>query len=323
MLARLQQLTTIGLALIALLWAVACWRAGHPHWGAAGAAAALLGYAAVLGIEFILLSKVNRHDPSPPATVRQLVQAWWGEVLSAPRVFCWRQPFFSQRWPDHLPDTAAGRPGLLLVHGFVCNRGLWNSWYPRLRDAGVAYVGVNLEPVFGSIDDYVPVIESAVRRLEQATGQPPVVVAHSMGGVAFRRWWAEQADPRRIGHLVTIGSPHRGTWLAGAAFSPNGRQMRLNSGWLEALAMRENAAHRALTTCFYSHCDNIVFPATNATLPGADNRHLVGTAHVHLAERDEPYAEVMRRLLPLRDRSGGNSASTVAASATAGRLRET
>ena len=298
MLARLQQFTTLGLALTALVWAWACWRSGRPVLGLAGALVIVAAYAVILGIEFVLLALANRGDPAPRASPRQLFLAWWGEVLSAPKVFCWRQPFRSQRWPDHLPDAPAGRRGLLLVHGFVCNRGLWNTWYPRLQDAGVPYLAVNLEPVFGSIDAYVPAIEAAVRRLEQATGLPPVVVAHSMGGVAVRRWWVEQANPGRLSHLVTIGSPHRGTWLAKAAFSPNGRQMRLNSPWLQDLLDRETAAQRRRTTCFFSHCDNIVFPASNATLPGADNRHVAGTAHVHLAEREEPYAEALRHLLP-------------------------
>ena len=36
-------------------------------------------------------------------------------------------------------------------------------------------------------------------------------------------------------------------------------------------------------TCWYSNCDNIVFPASVATLPGADNRFVPGVAHVELA----------------------------------------
>jgi triacylglycerol lipase len=91
---------------------------------------------------------------------------------AAPQVFCWRQPFFSQRWPDHLPADAQGRRGVLLVHGFVCNRGVWNPWLQRLHARDVPFVAVNLEPVFGSIDDYVGILEQAVRRLEAATGKP-------------------------------------------------------------------------------------------------------------------------------------------------------
>jgi len=305
-LARLQQATTLGALLLAALWAGLLARAGHPGWAVAGAALIVGGYAVVLALEFALLRAAHGDDPTPRATPGQLVRAWWGEVHTAPAVFCWRQPFRSRRYADTVPEEVAGespqgappaRRGVLLVHGFVCNRGLWNPWLVRLRAAGVPVVAVNLEPVFGSIDDYVPCIEAAVRRLERHTGRPPVVVAHSMGGLALRRWWAGQGgDAARVHHAITIGTPHHGTWLARFALSPNGRQMRQGNAWLQALAAGEPAARRARFTCFYGHCDNIVFPPRTATLPGAHNRHLAGVAHVHMAACDEPWQELQRRL---------------------------
>ncbi len=298
MLARLQQATTLGALLLAALWALVSWRAGHPGWALAGALMVVGGYAVVLGIEFALLHLAHGDDPTPPASAAQMFRAWWGEVQSAPTVFCWRQPFFSHRWPDQLPDGAQGRRGVLLVHGFVCNRGLWNPWLQRLRSADVPVVAVNLEPVFGSIDDYIPLIEQAVQQLERCTGLAPVVVAHSMGGLAVRRWWVEHGDDSRVHHAVTIGTPHRGTWLARFAMSRNARQMQQVSRWLQALAAREPAARSQGFTCFYSHCDNIVFPAATATLPGADNRHLPGVAHVHMADHAAPFAELQRWLRP-------------------------
>ena len=39
----------------------------------------------------------------------------------------------------------------------------------------------------------------------------------------------------------------------------------------------------ALFTCWYSNCDNIVFPASTAALAGADNRFVDGLAHVQMA----------------------------------------
>jgi triacylglycerol lipase len=218
------------------------------------------------------------------------------EVCAAPRVFCWRQPFFSQRFPDHLPTGAQGRRGVLLVHGFVCNRGLWNPWFEKLMRNDTPFVAVNLEPVFGSIDDTIAIIEAGVRQLEDCTGVPPVVVAHSMGGLALRRWWAENGDDGRIHHAITIGTPHHGTWLARFAMSRNTRQMRRHSPWLATLAAREPLGRGARFTCFYSHCDNIVFPPATATLPGADNRHLPGQPHVHMADRPEPWVELQRWL---------------------------
>ncbi|MDP1535525.1 MAG: permease [Rubrivivax sp.] len=272
------------------------WRAGAPGWAAAGALLIIFGYALVLGVEFMLLARLNRSDPAPPASARLLLSAWWGEVCSAPTVFCWRQPFRSRHWPDHLPAQAQGRRGLLLIHGFVCNRGIWNRWYARLQALGIAHVAVNLEPVFGPIDASAAIVEAAVRQLEDTTGLAPVVVAHSMGGLALRHWWALPGNAARVHHAITLGTPHHGTWLARFAFSANGRQMRRGGAWLQALAQRETPGLAAQFTCFYSHCDNIVFPASTATLAGADNRHLPGQAHVHMVDRPEPFEAVLSRL---------------------------
>jgi len=38
-----------------------------------------------------------------------------------------------------------------------------------------------------------------------------------------------------------------------------------------------------LFTCWYSNCDNIVFPATTAALAGAEHRLVEGVAHVQMA----------------------------------------
>lgn len=295
MLARLQQGITLGLLAAIAAWAFWALQAGRPGLAAAGALCIAFGYAAVLALEFALLHRVHGDDPTPRASPAQLLSAWWGEVLSAPLVFCWRQPFRSHRWPDHLPGDSQGRRGVVLVHGFVCNRGVWNPWLERLHRQGVPFVAVNLEPVFGAIDDYVGGIEAAVQRIERATGQAPVVVAHSMGGLALRRWWVEH-DDTRVHHALTIGTPHRGTWLARFAMTRNARQMRQLSSFLQTLARREPPTRSARFSCFYSHCDNIVFPPTSATLPGADNRHLPGVAHVHMAGRPEPWDELMRWL---------------------------
>jgi len=298
MLARLQQFTTLGALLLALLWAVGFWRSGHPGWAVAGAWLIVAGHALVLGVEFMLLTRVHGDDPTPRATAELLWRAWWGEVWAAPTVFCWRQPFASQTHGNHLPAQALGRRGVLLVHGFVCNRGLWNPWLARLRAQDTPVVAVNLEPVFGLIDDYSADIEAAVCQLERCTGLAPVIVAHSMGGLAVRRWWAERGDAARVHRLITLGTPHQGTWLARFAMTRNARQMRLGSDWLRALADREPPDRPARVTCFFSHCDNIVFPPRCAVMPGAEHRHLPGVAHVHMVDHPEPWHELQRWLTP-------------------------
>lgn len=315
MLARLQQFITVSLLISAGVWFCAFARAGRPAWALLGVVLILLGYALFLAVEFVLLGFVQDSVPAPRATARELLGAWWGEVGSAPRVFCWRQPFRSQAEPDFIPEEPGGRRGVVFVHGFFCNRGFWNPWLTQLRAQQVPFVAVNLEPVFGSMDDYPAIVEAAVKSMEAATGFAPVVVAHSMGGLAVRAWLRKFAADSRVHRVVTIASPHRGTWLARYAGTRSGKQMRQGSAWLAQLAAAETSRHNAYEhfTCFYGHCDNIVFPASTATLPGADNLHIPRTAHVHMAFQAAVFDEVWRWITLPPPRPGGESEPAVAA----------
>lgn len=306
MLARAQRLL-----LLAWLGAIATWLAwflalGQPGIAWTGAAVIAGLHALALGAEYLLLPWVNAGDPAPPASARQRLSAWWAEVKVAAVVFGWRQPFRSCQEPDHLTATARGRRGVLLVHGFVCNRGVWNPWMKRLRALDIPFVAINLEPLLGPIDGYVAAVEAGVAQLERATGQAPVVVAHSMGGLAVRAWLKAHGDDTRAHHIVTIGSPHNGTWMARFGLVHNAREMRQDGPWLTALAGAESPARRRRFTCFYSHCDNIVMPASTATLPGALNKHLAGQAHVQMVYHEEVFSETLGWLSP------PSSASSVA-----------
>ncbi len=284
MLARLQQLITFSLLTASFSW-LAWFYSSAPGLAVSGFWLILLGYIAFLGLEFLLLRHINKTDPAPLATPAELLRAWVGETGVAPRIFCWRQPFRAQAIPDNIsPDgVVKGQRGVVFIHGFFCNRGFWNPWLKRLQGSGHAYVALSLEPVFGSIDDYTPQIDAAVRQVTAATGMPPLLVCHSMGGLAARAWLQTMKADAKVHHIVTIGSPHQGTWLARFSRSLNGQQMRLASSWQAQLDIGMPAGRRALFTCWYSSSDNIVFPTTSATLPGADNRLVRGKAHVQMA----------------------------------------
>ena len=301
MLARLQLLMVAATVLAALAWLGWAVPAGVAPWVvAAGVLLALVPVAPVLALEFLLLAVWGRDPAAPRASLTDLVRAWAGEVVAAWRVFSRDQPLWADAEPD-VPCTP-GRTGVLLVHGYFCNRGVWRPWLSRLRALGVPCTALTLEPAFGRIDDWAPAIERAVADLQQRTGRPPLVVAHSMGGLATRAWLASQPDAAaadaRVQHVVTIATPHQGTWMARFGHTSNARQMRIGGHWLVALAGSEAPARHRRFTCFYGHADNIVFPATTATLAGADNRHLSATAHVAMVQHPAVWAEVLRRLAP-------------------------
>ncbi|CAN5884731.1 alpha/beta fold hydrolase [soil metagenome] len=295
MIAWLQRFVTIAVVIAVAGGAVLFWRTGHPAWAPVGGVLVVLGYISFLALEFAVMSVVNRSDPVSTASMGQILLAWWGEVTTAPKVFCWRQPFRSSYEKDLLPSDGEKRRGVVLVHGLGCNRGMWNPWMAELRRRRNPFVAVDLEPIFGSLDDYLATVERAVSQLESITGQPPLLVGHSMGGLVIRAWFAGQRSESRVERLITIGAPHRGTWLARFGHTESARQMRIGSAWLRQLQNRD-ADRAAKYVCFYGHCDNIVFPASTATLRGADNRHLAATAHVQMAFHPAVFEEVCRSL---------------------------
>ena len=278
------------------LLALAVAQAGWTGPRAAVAVTLGAGHAIVLAIEFAVLRMVSRHAGAPVPGAGPLLAAWREEIVYAVLVFFWRQPWRAQAFPDRLGASARGRRVVIFVHGFVCNRGLWNPWLARLTAADQPFIAVDLEPVFGPIDDYVPIIEAAVQRAEQASGLPPLIVAHSMGGLATRAWLRDSGGDARVHGVITLGTPHGGTVIAKLALGSNGRQMRWQGGYVAALAAGEPASRRALFTCYWSECDQIVFPPPTAVLPGAKAVQLPAVAHVALSAHEAVWRDLVARL---------------------------
>jgi len=122
-------------------------------------------------------------------------------------------------------------------------------------------------------------VEEAVPALYRAP--QVIVVAHSMGGLAARAWMRATGGGR-LARLITLGSPHAGTIMAGFGHGGSVRQMRLASPWLERLGGDESTEKRAQITSVFSHHDNIIAPQLSASLAGATNIALAGLGHVAL-----------------------------------------
>ncbi|SFU80654.1 alpha/beta fold hydrolase [Pseudoduganella namucuonensis] len=268
---------------LAVAWLVRRWwpQGGWMAGLAAGLAAVVLVRLGISVNNFWMAWRARSDTPAhhalgPGASLRLFADEFSASMLTS----SWHMLFPGRDL--YLAKSPADAPPVLLLHGYGCNQGYWAQLAALLRGRGVSHLALDLEPIAGSIDDYAPAIEAALRRLCEATGQArAVIVAHSMGGLAarahLRRYGAD-----RVARVITLGTPHHGTALADLGPGLNARQMRRGSPWLAELAASESAVIRALFVSFWSHHDNIVAPQDSSFLPGARNVEFGGIGHVAL-----------------------------------------
>jgi len=150
-------------------------------------------------------------------------------------------------------DTGAGRPVVLLVHGFPLNRSMWDSQLGSLKAFGARVIAPDLRG-FGASEAGPPGplsmeqhADDLVALLDALNISAPVIyVGLSMGGyVGFALW---RRHPERIAALVVADS-------RAAADTPEGRQGR------EELATKAEELHSPR-------------PAIDAMLPRLLSPHL-------------------------------------------------
>ena len=200
-------------------------------------------------------------------------RAWLAEVADRAAGLLWRQPFRSAAIADFVPGSARGRRGVVLVHGFFCNRGLWNPWMRRLPGEGHSLRGRDPRAAV-RLDRPLSSTRSTPRSpgSSSATGMAPVLVGAQHGRAGDPRLAGARGDrarrcpPHRHHRHAARAAPR----LARAcAHAQRRSRCSIGSAWLEA-AERERRRRQPTTrfTCFWGHCDNIVFPTRGATLAG-------------------------------------------------------
>jgi triacylglycerol esterase/lipase EstA (alpha/beta hydrolase family) len=300
------------LLLVQALGAVAVAFAAHRWLGAPPWLALLSGVLAVLLVRLAIsannfATSARFASPTPPGFALDRMarlRLFGGEFKASMLSSSWfmaRASAATRIYPD-----ASGLP-VLLLHGYGCNSGYWAHLVPLLDARRISHATVDLAPMMGDIDGYVPMVEQAARALCEASGKPRlIVVGHSMGGLVARAWMRRHGTGR-VARVITLGSPHHGTSLASFGLGANAAQMRRSAGesaggsaggspWLRALAASESAATRALVTSLYTHHDNIVAPQTSSRLPGARNIEFGGIGHVAMGSDPRVLAEVMREI---------------------------
>lgn len=176
--------------------------------------------------------------------------------------------------------------GRILVTPVVLIHGLWDSakdlrtLAEHLGRGGRQTHCVNLVPSDGSVPIEALADQMALQ-LGAAIGETARfdIVGFSMGGLVGR-YYAQRLDrTRRVRKLVTISSPHAGTWTAWALRKPGARQMRPGSSFLRDLARDSECLRRVEFTSVWTPFDLLIVPARSSAAAGARTIRLAVAAH--------------------------------------------
>lgn len=260
-------------------------------WFIAGLPIAALAIPTLLTAWWFTLAWIYRAPR--PADVRipvsRLPGLFWQEMLaiawSVPRMILYRVLL---RDP---PSVPASNP-VLLLHGVLCNAGVW---VPVVRDLAARGIGpvytLSYGPPLASIDLFANQASSKIDAILAATGASQViVVGHSMGGLVARAC-ARRHGGARIRRIITLGTPHHGSVLAYLFFGVSLSQLRPRSAWLLKLGEKVADGDPPVTSIWSWH-DSMVAPQTSSVLDGARNEALIGIGHNALLGA----AEVHQRL---------------------------
>jgi pimeloyl-ACP methyl ester carboxylesterase len=185
---------------------------------------------------------------------------------------------------------------VLLVHGVLCNAGVWARLARRLRDADVAGVySLSYGPPLASIELFADQFAAKVDAIIAATDARDVmVVTHSMGGLVVRAY-VRKHGAGKLARVLTIGAPHHGSVHAWLFLGTSLAQLRPGNAWLAALN-RERLDPSLRVVSLWSWHDSMVAPQTSSELPGSIDVALVGVGHNALLADDRVFACLLREI---------------------------
>ncbi len=235
---------------------------------------------------------------------------------------------------EHLPPVqrglvisnveAAGTP-ILLVHGLVDNHSVFTVLKLLLRRRGFGRVTtMNYSILTRDIRAAAAQLAQEVELLVAETGYERIhVVGHSMGGLVARYYVTRLGGDERVHTLVTLGTPHAGTYTAYGWNSQLTKQLRPGSPLMQELAQPiDRCATRFVA--YWSDLDQMMFPQRTAALVHPDlevtNVPLHGVGHTSIPNMQSVVQGISTTLAHL-DADGSTMAPGVTTLSTAAARR--
>jgi pimeloyl-ACP methyl ester carboxylesterase len=181
-------------------------------------------------------------------------------------------------------EARGTRHPVILLHGFAMNRTNW-IWLGRrlaARGIGPLYATSYFSPqsIRRSAERLGRFVDEVCARTQRDRVD---VVAHSLGGVVVRYYVERLGGNKRVGRIVTIGSPHRGTAVARWGIGmPAALESRIGSDFYAELGPVVARDGMSITSV-WSRADAIIEPPESASVaPVGDDRVFDDLGHLSL-----------------------------------------
>jgi len=178
-----------------------------------------------------------------------------------------------------LSDSSAG-VNVVLLHGIGDTCRLFKHLRPFLEQRGHVVHCLNLAPNDGraGLDALAKQVADYVGRAIPGSGHFHLI-GFSMGGLVARYYVQRMDEASRVRRLITISSPHRGTWTAYLLWNIGARQMRPGSAFLRDLERNREVLTRARFTSIWTPLDLMIVPANSSVVPEANVVRINVTHH--------------------------------------------
>ena len=193
-----------------------------------------------------------------------------------------------ERWPGEAETAGPDRHSpVILIHGYGHNHSGWWVMKKHLRDGGFPVVeSFDYSPLNEDIPATARRLAAMVDGLRRRTGARKVhLIGHSLGGL-LARWYVQELDGAvAVDTVVTLGTPHEGTFAAYAAPGRTAAQLRPGSWIIDRLAQTAGRARSVRWIAFYSNVDYMIQPSRSAMItdPQLDAVNILAKDHGHVS----------------------------------------
>lgn len=169
-------------------------------------------------------------------------------------------------------NSSKNRNPVLLVHGINDTGAVFHRMAPYLTQRGWSVYDLDLMPSNGdlSLDQLGQQVANSVAATF-APEQPFDLVGFSMGGIVSRYYVQCLGGINRVQRLITIASPHHGTWIAYLSDRLGCLQMRPDSAFIQQLNQKAVMLEQLNFTSIWTPFDLMIVPANSSQMQVGQN----------------------------------------------------